>query len=733
MSLVTIIWSIIASACLTLASMHLLIWCKKRTAWASLLFALMAVATATVVACELLMMRAETAREFGMIIRWSHVPYWVLIISLVVFVRVYLRAGRPWLAWTVCVMRTFSLLLNFLTGQNLNYREVTGLRHVPFFGEFVSVAEGISNPWMLVGQLSLLLLVIFAVDATLAVWRRGDRRPLVLLGGTIVFFVMGNIGQFVLTFWGFIHKPVTPSLFFLGIVVAMAYEMSGETLRAEYLADSLRKGEEWLDLAVDSAGVGLWLWDFKTNLLWITEKTRMFYGLSSHGQVPFETFLSNLHPDDLHWVTQTGQKCSQEGADFRYDYRIVMPDGSIRWLNVLAKVFLGSSGKPERMTGVSLDITDRKRAEELLLKTQQQLQAILDGTPSLVYVKDLEGRFLLVNRSFESMFGLPCENLIGKTSYDLMPKEIADAHRAADIEVMAKREEVLIEEVNDEPDGKHTYLSVKFPLFDQVGKMYGVCGFSTDITHRKQAEQEIEKQRNELAHITRVSTMSQLASSLAHELNQPLGAIMRNAEAGELFLQDPSPDLDEVRAILADIRSDNQRAGTVIDRMRSLLKRHEIERNLLDLKLLAGEVITLMSSEAVTRKVRLALKPVSSLPPVRGDRVHLQQVLLNLLLNAMDAMNDSAPDGRRITVSVQDAGTQVEVAVSDTGHGIPADKLAHVFEPFFSTKPNGLGMGLAICRSIIEAHRGSIRAKNNEAGGATFTITLPALAGDDTK
>jgi two-component system sensor kinase FixL len=608
MSWVTIIWSMIASACLMLAAMHLLIWYKKRTAWASLIFAVMAVMTATLAGLELWGMRAETAQEYGVILRWAHVPYWVLIISLVVFIRVYLRAGRPWLAWTVCAMRTFALLLNFLVGQNLNYREVTGLRHVLYFGESVSVGEGVANPWMLVGQLSLLLLVIFVADATFAVWRRGDRQRLVLLGGTIIFFVMGGTGMFVLTFWGLIHIPVTASLFFLGIVAVMGYELSLEALRAAGLTEDLRKREEWLDLAADSAGVGLWLWDFKTNLLWITEKTRMLYGISSQGQVSFETFLSKLHPDDLDWVTQAGRKCTQEGADFRYDYRIVMPDGSIRWLKVLAKAFLGPSGKPERMTGVSLDITERK-----------------------------------------------------------------------------------------------------------------------------QAEQENEQKRNELAYVARVSTMNQLASSLAHELNQPLGAIMRNAEAGELFLQDPSPDLDEIRAILADIRRDDQRAGAVIDRMRSQLKRREVEHNLLDLTLLAAEVIALVCPEADARKVRIVLNPVSSLPEVRGDRVQLQQVLLNLLINAMDAMNDSAPDDRRITVLVQAVDTQVEVAVSDAGHGIAADMLSHVFEPFFSTKPNGLGMGLAISRTIIEAHRGSIWAKNNEAGGATFTITLPAAEGDSAK
>jgi two-component system sensor kinase FixL len=158
MSWVTIIWSMVASACLTLAAVHLLVWCKKRTAWANLLFSLTAVATAAMAFCELWMMRAETPGQFGTALRWLHVPAFVIIVSLIGFVLFHMRAGRPWLAWTICVLRTFSLLLNFLTGQNLNYREVTGLRHIPFLGESVSVGEGVSNPWMLIGQLGHILL-----------------------------------------------------------------------------------------------------------------------------------------------------------------------------------------------------------------------------------------------------------------------------------------------------------------------------------------------------------------------------------------------------------------------------------------------------------------------------------------------------------------------------------------------------------------------------------------------
>jgi C4-dicarboxylate-specific signal transduction histidine kinase len=333
----------------------------------------------------------------------------------------------------------------------------------------------------------------------------------------------------------------------------------------------------------------------------MTDKARLLYGFPTDGQVPFETLLSKLHPHDCDWVAQASRRCVEEGADFRHDYRIVMQNGSTRWVRVLAKSFLASSGAPERMTGVSIDITERKRTEL-----------------------------------------------------------------------------------------------------------------------------ELQQQRSELAHVTRVSTMGELAASVTHELGQPLGAILRNAEAAELFLQAPSPDLAEVRAILADIRKDDQRAGAVIDRMRSMLKRRQLEPSLLDVTQLASDVIALARPEADARKLGLALEPWVACPPVRGDRVQLQQVLLNLLLNAMDATYAATPDQRQVTVRVRVVGTDVEVAVIDNGHGVPADALARVFEPFFTTKPDGLGMGLAISRSIVQAHGGHLRADNNEAGSATFAFTLPA-------
>src|SRR5260221_2250411 len=232
MSWVTIIWAMIAFACLTLALVHVLVWWRRREARANLLFALTAVATGVFAGCELWIMRAETPAEFGMAVRWAHVPAWVLIVSLVGFVRLCLRAGRLLLAWTVCGVRTLSLILNFVCTPNLNYREITALRHVSFLGDTVVVAEGVPNPWMLIGQLSLLLLVIFVADAAITVWQRGDRRQALSVGGSIVFFVAAGTRQAILTLLGIIHAPITASLFFFAIVMAMAYGLSQDLFPA---------------------------------------------------------------------------------------------------------------------------------------------------------------------------------------------------------------------------------------------------------------------------------------------------------------------------------------------------------------------------------------------------------------------------------------------------------------------------------------------------------------------
>jgi signal transduction histidine kinase/ABC-type uncharacterized transport system substrate-binding protein len=255
-------------------------------------------------------------------------------------------------------------------------------------------------------------------------------------------------------------------------------------------------------------------------------------------------------------------------------------------------------------------------------------------------------------------------------------------------------------------------------------------GTMIDITERKRVELEIQRQREELAHVTRVSTVGELTTSIAHELNQPLGAILSNAEAAEMFLMAEPPALDEVRDILADIRKDDQRASEVIRRMRGLLRKHELAPQSIEINDAVEEVLKLSSVDASARKVAMKFETAANLPRVWCDPVHLQQVVLNLVLNGMEAMAGLPEEKRQVVVRTGPGDNRtVKIAVADSGPGIPVDRLPKLFEPFFTTKKDGMGMGLTIARTIVEAHRGQIWAENNSAMGATFYFTVPVDGG----
>jgi signal transduction histidine kinase len=245
---------------------------------------------------------------------------------------------------------------------------------------------------------------------------------------------------------------------------------------------------------------------------------------------------------------------------------------------------------------------------------------------------------------------------------------------------------------------------------------------------RRRSEMEGQRLRQDLAHVGRVSTMGELTASLAHELNQPLTAILSNAQTAQRMLASDKADLGELREILGDIVEDDKRAGEVIHRLRGFLRKSNIELAALDIGELVGQVARLANSDAILRNVAIRLELAPGLPPVCGDRVQLQQVILNLLMNGLDAMRESGEGERTLVLRTESGGpASVVVAVEDSGVGIDEADLDHVFHAFYTTKPDGLGMGLAIARSIVEAHGGRLQARNNPRGGATFSFTLPVI------
>jgi PAS domain S-box-containing protein len=353
----------IGAACLTLAAIHALIWLRQRTDGANALFSVMAAGTAGLSVAELWMMRAETPAEFSTAVQWLHLPAWVIVLGVVGFVRVYLRAGRPWLAWTVVVVRTLSLVLNFAISPNLNYREITAVRRIPFLGEPISVAEGTPNPWMLVGQLSLVLLVIFVADATVTVWRRGDRRRALVVGGSMVFFAVGGTTQAVVALWGILPMPITASVFFLGIVGAMGYELSREVLRAAELSWELSESEARFRIVADAAPVLIWMSGLDKLCNFFNKPWLDFTGRTL-GQEMGNGWAEGVHPGDLDRCLKTYTEAFEARRPFEMQYRLRRHDGEYRWLLDKGVPRYDAQRSFSGYIGACTDVTERRRAQE---------------------------------------------------------------------------------------------------------------------------------------------------------------------------------------------------------------------------------------------------------------------------------------------------------------------------------------------------------------------------------
>ena len=363
---------------------------------------------------------------------------------------------------------------------------------------------------------------------------------------------------------------------------------------------------------------------------------------------------------------------------------------------------------------------EQRRAYQALRHSEARVQAILRAIPDWMFLLTVDGVFLDYHVKDVSRLHAPPSAFLNKNVREVLPPPVAETLAQAFARVGASDQDERVEYTLGSEDEERSYET-------WIVRCDGdkILSIVRDITARKRAALELDAQRRQLAHLSRVANLVELSGTLAHELSQPLAAVLSNAQAARLMLEQTPLDLDNLRAALDDTIKSDKRAGAVIDRLRALLRKGDASLQPVEVGEIAREVIDLAYGELLSRRVTVTSSFSPSMPLVLGDRVQLQQVVLNLVLNACDAMNGILPTQRQLAISTAANDGFVELVVSDCGPGIPDGQLERVFEPFVTFREHGLGLGLAISRSIINAHSGSIRAENNADGGATFRCLLP--------
>jgi PAS domain S-box-containing protein len=378
---------------------------------------------------------------------------------------------------------------------------------------------------------------------------------------------------------------------------------------------------------------------------------------------------------------------------------------------------------------VAVLVHQMKSVERDLRESERRFHNLANSAPVLIWDSGLDGRLTFLNQVWLDYTGTRTEELTGSTwTQCVHPEERQHCLETYEASFQERRE-FTVECRLRRHDGVYRWVvCTGIPRLSECDEFLGYIGSCVDISDKKEADLEMRRLGFELAHANRMVTMGELTAAVAHELKQPLTAILSNAEAAKMLLDADPPAMAEVQAILDDIRADDQRAGEIIRGMRSLLGKHEVVRTSVEINTMLEDVFRLIKVEAAGRKVAMTLDTPREPPHVAGDRVQLQQVLMNLILNSFEAMADMPEVKPQLLVRARCDDRTVKIDVCDTGPGIPDERLPQLFEPFWTTKQDGLGMGLSITRTIVEAHGGRVWAENNPGPGATFRIALPLLA-----
>jgi PAS domain S-box-containing protein len=494
----------------------------------------------------------------------------------------------------------------------------------------------------------------------------------------------------------------------------------------------LRRNEAYLAEAQKLSKTGSFGWNVSDGEIYWTEEAFRIFECGRETKPVIELILERTHPEDRASVQQAIDRVSQNTKDLDVEHRLLMRDGSVKHVHVVGHLLeTGQPGKTE-LVGAITDITERKRAEAVLRQTEAYLEEAqrLSHTGSWAWNVARRENIHWSQEQYQ-LFGLDPKS--DSPSFEAAFQRIHPEDQSTFNKVLER----AIRESSDFevdfrivlPDGSTKYIrSVGHPVFSASGELVEFVGTGIDMTERRQAEKERERLRQveaDLAHISRATTMGELTASLAHEINQPIAAAATDAKTCLRWLAREQPDIGEARESAARMVNAVTRAADIISRLRQLFKKGTPQTNLVDVSEVIQEMVVLLRSEASRHSVSILTELSEDLPRAVTDRVQLQQVLMNLMLNGIEAMQDTKTERQLTIKSVIAERGQLLISVTDTGVGVSEEQADEIFNAFFSTKAQGTGMGLSISRSIVESHGGRLWATSNSGRGATFSFTLP--------
>ena len=529
-----------------------------------------------------------------------------------------------------------------------------------------------------------------------------------------------------------------------------------------------QRSEAYLAEAQRLSHTGSFGWKVSTGEIILSEETFRIFQYDRTTKPTVELVLQRVHPEDLALVQQTIECAARDGKNFEHECRLVMPDGSVKYVHVVARASSDESGSIE-FVGAVMDITERKRAEMLLGGEKRLLEMIARGD-SRVAILDALCRLVetLASGSLCSILLLdPNTNCLRHGAAPNLPVAYATAidgiaigpsvgscgtaaYRAERVTVCDIAADPLWADYRDLALAHGLQACWSVPILSSAGRVLGT--FATyyreprsptpyehhvieRITHLasiaiegERAEEALRQAQGEIARVSRVTTMGELTASVAHEVNQPIAAAITDANTCLRWLAGDTPNLEEARAAAMRVVTDSRRAAEIISRIRLLFKKGVPERELVDVNEVIREMIILLRNEAAQFSISMHADLAADCPQVMADRVQLQQVLMNLMINGLDAMKDLSGTRELVLKSQKADDAQVRVSIRDTGVGLPPQQAHQVFNAFFTTKPHGTGMGLRISRSIVESHGGRLWAGDNSPRGACFCFTLPTQA-----